>query len=72
VDTLIVAGCVTSGCIRATTIDAVSFGYLTIVPSECVGKSPPGPHQWNLFDIDAKYADVEPLSSMLARINSIE
>jgi len=33
---------------------------------------PPGPHQWNLFDIDAKYADVEPLSSMLARINSIE
>ncbi|MFZ0523598.1 MAG: isochorismatase family protein [Candidatus Acidiferrales bacterium] len=71
VDTLIVTGCVTSGCIRATTIDAVSFGYRTIVPTECVGDRAEGPHKWNLFDIDAKYADVEPLSYVLDCIVSL-
>lgn len=65
VDTLIVAGCVTSGCVRATVVDAVSWGYRTIVPSECVGDRAAGPHAWNLFDIDAKYADVEPLARVL-------
>jgi maleamate amidohydrolase len=68
VDTLIVTGCVTSGCIRATTVDAVSFGYRTIVPVECVGDRAEGPHKWNLFDIDAKYADVESLSYVLSRV----
>jgi maleamate amidohydrolase len=72
VDTLIVTGCVTSGCIRATTIDAVSFGYRTIVPRECVGDRAEGPHKWNLFDIDAKYADVEPLSTVLEYVGSIK
>ena len=71
VDTLIVTGCVTSGCIRATTVDAVSYGYRTIVPSECVGDRAEGPHKWNLFDIDAKYADVESLSTVLAFLGSI-
>ena len=70
-DTLIVTGCVTSGCIRATTVDAVSYGYRTIVPSECVGDRAEGPHKWNLFDIDAKYADVESLSTVLAFLESI-
>ena len=65
VDTLIVTGCVTSGCIRATTVDAVSYGYRTIVPRECVGDRAELPHLSNLFDIDSKYADVEPLSSVL-------
>lgn len=65
VDTLVVVGCVTSGCIRATTIDAVSWGYRTIVPRECVGDRAEGPHDWNLFDIDSKYADVVPLSAVL-------
>lgn len=72
VDTVIVAGCVTSGCIRATTVDSVSYGYRTIVPSECVGDRSEGPHKWNLFDIDAKYADVEPLASVLAYVGSRE
>jgi maleamate amidohydrolase len=71
VDTLIVVGCVTSGCIRATTVDAVSYGYRTIVPVECVGDRAEGPHKWNLFDIDAKYADVEPLSSVLDYVASL-
>jgi maleamate amidohydrolase len=65
VDTLILTGCVTSGCIRATAIDAVSYGYRTIVPVECVGDRAEGPHKWNLFDIDAKYADAEPLANVL-------
>src|ERR671934_282338 len=60
VDTLVVTGCVTSGCVRATVVDAVSWGYRVIVPEECVGDRAEGPHAWNLFDIDAKYADVEP------------
>lgn len=65
VDTLIVTGCVTSGCVRATTIDAVSWGYRTIVPHECVGDRAQGPHDWNLFDIDSKYADVISLREVL-------
>jgi maleamate amidohydrolase len=71
VDTLIVTGCVTSGCIRATTIDAVSYGYRTIVPAECVGDRAEGPHKSNLFDIDAKYAHVEPVSYVLAYIAAL-
>jgi maleamate amidohydrolase len=71
VDTLIVTGCVTSGCIRATAVDAVSFGYRTIVPAECVGDRAEGPHQSNLFDIDVKYADVEPLFNVLRHIAAL-
>jgi nicotinamidase-related amidase len=70
VDTLIVTGCVTSGCVRATVIDAVSHGYRVIVPRECVGDRAEGPHEWNLFDIDAKYADVEPLDRVLERLGT--
>ena len=65
VDTLIVTGCVTSGCIRATVIDAVSLGYRVVVPFECVGDRDEVVHQANLFDIDAKYGDVLPLSELL-------
>jgi maleamate amidohydrolase len=72
VDTLIVVGCVTSGCIRATTVDAVSFGYRTIVPAECVGDRAEGPHHANLFDINAKYADVEPQSTVLEYLETWE
>lgn len=71
VDTLILTGCVTSGCIRATAVDAVSFGYRTIVPAECVGDRAEGPHTWSLFDIDSKYADVEPLARVLAYLNAL-
>lgn len=71
IDTLIVVGCVTSGCVRATTIDAVSYGYRTIVPRECVGDRAEGPHTWNLFDIDAKYADVESLADVFATLGAL-
>lgn len=58
VDTVIVTGVSTSGCVRATVIDACSYGYRTIVPMEAVGDRAEGPHRANLFDMNAKYADV--------------
>ena len=58
VDTVILTGCSTSGCIRATAVDTVSFGYRLIVPEECVADRAPGPHHANLFDIQSKYGDV--------------
>ena len=58
VDTVILTGCTTSGCIRASAIDSMQCGYRTIVVREGVGDRADGPHEANLFDIDAKYADV--------------
>ena len=48
----------TSGCIRATCIDAVSHGFIPIIVEEAVGDRAEGPHRANLFDMSAKYADV--------------
>lgn len=58
VDTVIIAGCTTSGCIRASAVDAVQHGFRAIVVRECVGDRHDGPHEANLFDINAKYGDV--------------
>ncbi|ATA18397.1 maleamate amidohydrolase [Gibbsiella quercinecans] len=58
IDTLLLAGCSTSGCIRASAVDAVQHGFRTIVVRECVGDRHPAPHEANLFDIDSKYGDV--------------
>lgn len=58
VDTLIITGCTTSGCIRATAVDALQHGLHAIVPREAVGDRAQGPHEANLFDIDSKYGDV--------------
>lgn len=66
IDTLIVTGCTTSGCIRATTIDAISHGFRPIVPIEAVGDRAQEPHENNLFDISSKYGDVVPLNEVLA------
>jgi maleamate amidohydrolase len=71
VDTVIIAGCATSGCVRATTIDAVSAGLRPIVPEECVGDRAEVPHATNLFDIDAKYADVLPLADVIHALQRI-
>jgi nicotinamidase-related amidase len=60
VDTVVVTGCTTSGCIRATVVDACAHGYRTVVPGEAVGDRAPEPHESNVFDMDAKYADVRP------------
>ncbi len=58
VDTVIVTGCVTSGCVRASTIDSFSHGYRTMVPEDCVGDHEDGPHQDNLRDVGRRYADI--------------
>jgi maleamate amidohydrolase len=65
VDTLIVTGMVTSGCVRATVIDAFSYNYLVVVPEECVADRAVLPHKLNLFDIHMKYGDVLPLDAVL-------
>jgi maleamate amidohydrolase len=57
-DTVIMAGCTTSGCIRASAIDAIQHGFRPIIVRECVGDRHDGPHESNLFDINAKYGDV--------------
>jgi nicotinamidase-related amidase len=57
-DTLIVTGASTSGCVRATAVDALQHGYRTIVPREAVGDRNPDAHEASLYDIDTKYGDV--------------
>jgi nicotinamidase-related amidase len=61
-DTLIVCGASTSGCVRATVVDALQHGLAPIVPRECVGDRWPAAHEANLYDMQAKYADVVSLS----------
>lgn len=58
IDTLIITGLTTSGCIRATCIDAVSNGFIPVVVSDACGDRHEAPHEANLFDMNAKYADV--------------
>jgi maleamate amidohydrolase len=58
VDTILIAGCTTSGCVRASAVDSCQHGFRTIVVREAVGDRAPAPHEANLFDIDSKYGDV--------------
>ena len=66
VDTLVLAGCTTSGCVRASAVDSMQYGYHTIVARDAVGDRAAGPHEANLFDIDAKYGDVMESGEVLA------
>ena len=65
VDTVIVGGCTTSGCVRATVVDALQYGLHAIVPREAVGDRAQQPHEASLFDIDMKYGDVVSLRKVL-------
>ena len=69
VDTLIVTGCTTSGCVRATAVDGLQHGLRVIVPRECVGDRAPGPHEANLIDIDGKYGDVMAVKDVIALVD---
>jgi maleamate amidohydrolase len=71
VDTIIMCGATTSGCIRATAIDLLQYGYPTLVPRECVGDRAQAPHEANLVDIQAKYADVVSVEDALTYIESV-
>lgn len=57
-DTVVVTGCTTSGCVRASVVDAISYNFRPIVARDCVGDRALGPHEANLFDMQQKYADV--------------
>jgi maleamate amidohydrolase len=57
-DTVVIAGCTTSGCVRATVVDSTSLNFRTVVARDCVGDRAQGPHDANLFDMAQKYADV--------------
>jgi maleamate amidohydrolase len=71
VDTLILAGCSTSGCVRASAVDAVQHGFRVIVIRECVGDRHPEPHAANLFDIDSKYGDVVGKAEVMAYLGNL-
>jgi nicotinamidase-related amidase len=71
VDSVILCGATTSGCIRATAVDLLQNGIPTLVPRECVGDRAQAPHEANLFDIQAKYADVVSVEDALAYVESV-
>ena len=68
-DTVIVCGASTSGCVRATVVDALQHGYRVLVPREAVADRASGPHDAALFDIDAKYGDVVTVDDALALLD---
>ena len=72
VDTLIVTGVTASACVRGTAHDALAEGFRPIIVRECVGDRIAGAVEWNLFDIDAKFGDVEPLDKVLGYLDGIE
>ena len=71
IDTLIVAGCTTSGCVRASAVDGCQHGFRTIVVAEAVGDRAQPPHEASLFDIDAKYGDVVSLEATLEYLKTV-
>jgi nicotinamidase-related amidase len=71
VDTLVVCGATTSGCIRATVVDALQYQWPTLVPRECVVDRHKAPHDAALFDIDAKYGNVVSVDDVLAYLHQL-
>ena len=69
VDTLLVTGCTTSGCVRATVIDSMSYNFRTIVVEDAVGDRAMGPHEANLFDMGQKYADLMSADDVIDHIS---
>ena len=71
VDTLIIAGCTTSVCVRATALDAMQHGYRPIVAREAVGDFVPEVHEIHLLDIDSRYADVWAVDDVCAYLTGL-
>ena len=72
VDTVLTCGCTTSGCIRASVVDALQHGFRPIVPRQCVGDRAPEPHRANLLDIHGKYGDVVELEEVLTYLDNLD
>ena len=71
VDTVVVTGCTTSGCVRASVVDAVSYNFRAIVARDCVGDRALGPHEANLFDMDQKYADLLDRDEIIRELSAL-
>jgi maleamate amidohydrolase len=71
VDTLIITGVSTSGCVRATGVDAIQHGFIPKVVRDAVGDRADGPHEASLYDLQAKYADVIGENDVLAYFSSL-
>ena len=71
VDTVIITGCTTSGCVRASVNDAFSHGYRVFVPEDCVGDVDEGPHQANLRDVGRRYCEVTTAAAMEEQLRSM-
>jgi maleamate amidohydrolase len=65
IDTLLIAGVSTSGCVRATGVDCIQHGFIPVIVRDAVGDRAPEPHEANLFDLQAKYAEVLVLADVL-------
>jgi maleamate amidohydrolase len=70
-DSVIVTGASTSGCVRATVVDALQHGYRAVVPREAVGDRNAAAHEANLYDIDAKYGDVVSVEETIAHLEAL-
>ena len=70
-DSLIVTGASTSGCVRATVVDALQHGFRPVVPREAVGDRNPAAHEANLYDMDTKYADVVSVAEVLEHLEEV-
>jgi len=71
VDTVVVTGATTSGCVRATVVDAVQAGYNVLVPHDCCADRAKAPHDANLYDMDQKYADITDTADILTWLNHL-
>ena len=71
VNTLIITGASTSGCVRATAVDALQYGFRPVVPREAVGDRNPDAHEANLYDVDAKYGDVVSAEDVLEYLEEV-
>ena len=71
VDSLVVTGLTTSGCVRASAVDALQNNYQVVVAEEAVGDRNPEAHRANLFDLNAKYADVMPVAQVLSQLTAL-
>ncbi len=71
-DSLVVAGLTTSGCVRATAVDGLQHNYRVVVPGQATGDRNPAAHEANLFDLNAKYADVTDVQEVLTHLASMD
>jgi nicotinamidase-related amidase len=71
VDSLVVTGCTTSGCVRGSVVDAFAYNFRCTVPIECVYDRSATSHAVNLFDMAAKYADVKPVAEVMEAIRAL-